>query len=155
MAKIKLKMGKTKTAIKVAVKSKVKTGAGLKAAAKLVSEMHKYRNRMATLKAKVSSLQVPMNELIEKFIGLVEQDIADKETVSVTDGVKTIKVSAKRKSTVLHDDIEGLVDALEEKQEGLSMEIASFPLGELKRYMSDEELEPYVDNLLGNRSLKY
>lgn len=151
---IKLKVG-TKAGIKLSVKSKTKTTSGVEAATKLVAEMHLYRNKMAALKAKVSKLQEPMNELIAKFIGLVEEDIADTDTVSVTDGVKTIKVSAKRKSTVLHDDIEGLVAALEEKQEGLSMELASFPLGELKRYMSDDELEPYVDNLLGNRSLKY
>lgn len=154
MAKIKLKMG-NKAVTKLAVKSKTKVTSGLVKAAKLVAEMHEYRNKMAALKAKVSKLQVPMNELSAKFIGLVEQDIKDEEKVEVTDGVKTIKVSAKRKSTVLHDDIDGLVAALEDKQEGLSMELASFPLGELKRYMSDDELEPFVDNLLGNRSLKY
>lgn len=154
---IKLKMGvaKKSTKTKDKAKSKLKSKTGIKAAEKLVKEMVAYRTQIAVLSSVVKGLNKPLTALTAEFIELVEQDIGDEESTSVSNGKETIEVSAKTKVRTLHDDVDDLIDLLEEKQKGLAAELLIFPLGQLSKYLSEEEIEPFVDKSFGNRSLKY
>lgn len=78
-------------------------------------------------------------------------DDDEKESVSVGDF--TVNVSAKKKTAQIVDK-DAVIMALEGIEEGLSLKVAMFGIGELRKYFTPDEFDNQTEIVLGNRTIK-
>lgn len=151
-------MGKTKLKIKPGSKKvsvSVTETTALEEAGGMVTEMGQMKDKVTVAQHNLKKYTVPLGKLEKKFLELVDSSLASIEKTSLSDGDHVIEVSARRKGRKLEEDTDDLILALEKIKPGLALELATFSLGDLSKYLSEKEVNKYCEHSEGNRSLTY
>lgn len=147
---------KTKSSLKKDTKPKTakKVIGGIDAATELLPEAFKYKKELAVLEAQSSAITKKLSPIEAQIKKHVETELDGTESVDLINGALVLNVSGKMQTRVIKD-VEAVVDACEEFEEGLALKIAKFSLGDLDKYFSPAEMEVLVEIKEGSRRLKY
>jgi len=151
-------------AIKLKTKSKLKTAkakttavsstTGIEVATKLLPEAFKLKKEIAVLAAKTKNLTDKLNPIESEIRGLVDPELNGDASVNLINGDLVMGVSARMQSRNIKD-VDEVVIALEEFEEGLALKLAKFALGDLDKYFSPDEMNALTEITEGKRRLKY
>lgn len=148
------------TKTKVKKKLKIKKGtAKLNTPSTLVEAVTPLVIPMGELQAKIKNAKGVLDGLNKEY-GVYTKEVTDfadtfleeNEKEAVSDGDFTVKISAKKMSAKVEDK-EAVILALEEVQEGLALEIATFGITVLRKYFTDEEFTALTILVAGNRAI--
>ncbi len=151
MAQVKLKTSKTKAK---GSKAKVQTVSATEQAEALIPQMIEHKSKVATASAALKEAQEPLTALEAQFLNLVDTDHTPDDSVTLSDGNDAIKAGACVKTRMIAD-IEEAILALEDVKEGLALEVATFRLTDLAKYLTDDVIETFTQPKIGNRRLTY
>lgn len=150
-------------AIKLKTKSKAKTAkkttavsstTGVEQATKLLPEAFKLKKEISVLAAQTKNLTDKLNPIETEIRDLVDPELNGDASVNLINGELVMGVSARMQSRNIKD-VDEVVIALEEFEEGLALKLAKFALGDLDKYFSPAEMEVLTEITEGKRRLKY
>lgn len=151
---IKLKTS-TPTKTKAAAKKVVgKAQTGIEQATALVPDAFAIKKKMAVLEAQMKNLNDELKPIETTIRDLCEPELESTQEINLINEDKILNISGKLQTRSIKD-IDTVVIALEEFEEGLALKLAKFGIGDLDKYFSPEEMAGLTEIKEGNRRLKY
>jgi hypothetical protein len=146
------KASKQKPLIKV--HSKVQDTKGKVDIKDMLSVLSETNASLQKAKAKVKEIQKTLSNYEKVVLSLAEDEQRDEEVKEYTNGVVTVRVSAKSKTKII-PAIDPVIVALEKIKKGLALELATFKMMEISKYLSPVELNKITEVKLGTRRITY